>query len=129
MPSPTQTRGTDQECFAERILEPLGYRVIERNWRGGGGEVDRIAWQGSILCFVEVRSRRSDEAGLPEETVGKAKRRTLIRAAQSYLTRFPPELPPMVRFDVVGIVLGADAQPERVVIIENAFDASGRPSA
>ena len=122
MPSPTQTFGYAQEEVAEAHLIRAGYQVVERNWRGAGAEVDRIAWDGDVLCFVEVRARRRADYGRPEETVGRAKQRHLVRAAMQYLTAFPPSAPPMVRFDVVSVLETPDGAWE-VRLFPNAFDA------
>ncbi len=122
MPSPTQEWGYAQESLAETMLIRRGYVIIERNWRGAGAEVDRIAWLDELLCFVEVRARRRADWGRPEVTVGKAKQRHLVRAATAYLTRFSSLAMPMVRFDVVS-VLQDDQGELQVTLFENAFDA------
>lgn len=122
MPSPSQTWGYAQEARAERRLTSAGYRIVERNWRGGGAEVDRIAWDEDVLCFVEVRARRRTDCGRPEETVGRSKQRHLVRAAMAYLMGFPPGAQPMVRFDVVSVV-EREHEDAEVTLIKNAFDA------
>lgn len=127
MPSPTQRRGALHESVAERVLVARGYRILERNWRGGGAEVDRIAWVDEVLCFVEVRSRVGEASGSPEASVGRAKRLRLVRAARAFLTRFPPGRLPMVRFDVVGVVLSDAGEVLAVRVVEDAFDEAGRP--
>jgi putative endonuclease len=122
VPSPSQTFGYAQEEVAEDHLIRAGYRVVERNWRGAGAEVDRIAWDDGVLCFVEVRARSRRDFGRPEETVGRTKQRHLIRAALAYLTTFPPSRPPMVRFDVVSVQPTPDGE-WAVRLFKNAFDA------
>ena len=114
VPSPTQRLGAHQEAVAERALSRAGYQIAERNWRGAGGEIDRIAWDGETLVFVEIRARTRDRGGDPAATVGPAKQRHVIRAAAAYLMALSP-LPP-VRFDVVAIV------GDRVEIIPDAFE-------
>ena len=116
MPSPTQTFGFARERTAEEFLEETGYRIEERNWRGAGGELDLIAWEGDVLCFVEVRARSRDDYGFPEETVDRRKQRKLIRAATAYLMKFRPKEMPMARFDVVAVLR------EEITLIRNAFD-------
>lgn len=111
-----------QEALAERHLTSQGYVIAERNWRGGGAEVDRVAWDEETLCFVEVRARRRADCGRPEATVGRSKQRHLVRAAMAYLMRFPPGDLPMVRFDVVS-VLDAEGAEAEVTLFKNAFDA------
>lgn len=123
MPSPTQRMGYAQEEAAEQLLSRLGYAIVERNWRGAGAEVDRIAWDDDVLCFVEVRARSTVAFGRPEETIGPAKRRHLVRAAMAYLMRFSPREVPMVRFDVVAVV-ESDGDRE-LVLFKDAFEASG----
>ena len=114
MPSPSQTLGAAQERRAERALVRLGYVVAERNWRGAGGEVDRICWDQEVLVFVEIRARTRRCHGDPAETVRARKQRLLIRTAAAYLQSFPGALPP-VRFDVVAVV------GEDIEIFEDAF--------
>ncbi|MBX2810541.1 MAG: YraN family protein [Myxococcales bacterium] len=129
MPSPSQLWGAEQEVFAEQLLHRRGYHIIHRNWRCSGAEVDRIAWQDELLVFIEIRSRHGGTNSMPLETVGRAKRRKLIRAATIYLTRFLPQQMPMVRFDVVGIVWsGQGALEPCVSVVENAFDGLGQVS-
>lgn len=73
------------EAVAAKHLAERGYAVRERNWRHGHGELDIIAARGEVIIFVEVRTRRSDAFGLPEETITPHKRATLIATAQAYL--------------------------------------------
>lgn len=120
MPSPTQVRGAEAERLAERSLATAGYRIVERNWRGGGGEIDRIAWHGAVLVFVEIRARASEVFGDPAETVRAPKQRKLVQAACAYAVRLEPM--PALRFDVVSVLIARD-QPPRVQIIADAFDA------
>jgi putative endonuclease len=116
VPSPSQSFGFIQERIAECALEACGYRIADRNWRGGRGEIDLVAWDGGVLCFVEVRARTRSDYGWPDETVDRKKQRKIIRAALAYLCQFPPKQLPMARFDVVSILEGEPT------LIRNAFD-------
>lgn len=101
-----------------------GYVIEARNWRGGGGEIDRIARHRGMLVFVEIRSKTSNSHGTPAETVRSGKQRRVLTAALAYLgARPPPALD--VRFDVVSVLEGKipGADPE-IEIIEDAFDAA-----
>lgn len=120
MPSPSQRFGAAKEALAERVLSTAGYTVVDRNWRGGGGEIDRIAWDGDTLCFVEVRARGRIDFGTPAETVDRRKQRRIVRAARAYLMAFA--VWPMVRFDVVSVVV-ADEGEDEIELVKNAFDA------
>jgi putative endonuclease len=102
----TLASGLRGEDLAHRFLQRAGLRVVARNHRGfGGGEVDIIAWDGSTLAFVEVKSRATDEFGDPERAIGGLKQALLRRAAHDYCRT--ANLPiSIVRFDVVAIVFG-----------------------
>jgi putative endonuclease len=120
MPSPSQKWGFEKEAVAEEALVRRGYTIVARNWRGGGGEIDRIAWNEGVLCFVEVRARSSASFGLPADTVRWNKQRKLVRAAAMYLARFSPGTRPIVRFDVVSIV-ASRGQVQELEVIKDAF--------
>ncbi len=114
-------RGDAGEDQALRLLERRGLTLIERNYRvaGGpnarGGEIDLVMRdRDGTLVFVEVRSRAGGEHGGAAASIGSAKRRSLIHAAQRYLLGLR-SIPPC-RFDVVTI----DA--ERIEWLEAAFD-------
>lgn len=106
--------------MAERLLLSLGYRVVARNWRGGGGEIDRVAWDGAVLAFVEIRARRTGFFGSPAGTVDVAKQRRVVCAAAAYLSRFRGRCPD-VRFDVVSIVDGTGERSAE--LIRSAFES------
>ncbi len=101
------------EAAAADMLARRGYRVLARNYRVAGGEIDVIARDGPTLCFVEVRARRSGRFGAPEETVGPIKRARLRIAAEHYLATHPR--PRGCRFDVVAIT------PDGLRLIKDAF--------
>ncbi|NWG00465.1 MAG: YraN family protein [Thermoanaerobaculaceae bacterium] len=89
------------ERLAELWLRAKGYRIVARNWRCALGELDLVCADGQVLVFVEVKTRRSMEAGRPEEAVTGAKQRRLVRLAQAYLGE-RKVLPPC-RFDIVAV--------------------------
>ena len=47
-------RGAAAEALAARFLQAQGLRIIERNYRCRGGEIDLIARDGPSLVFVGV---------------------------------------------------------------------------
>jgi len=107
------------EDLAYRFLRRRGCTVVARNYltRSGSGEIDIVAWHGSILVFVEVKTRQTEEYGPPDRAVDAEKRRRLQLAARDYLRRAgaPPE---QTRFDVVSVVLEL---PPRIDWIRDAF--------
>jgi len=102
-------RGAAAEALAARFLQARGVRIVERNYRCRGGEIDIIARDGSTLVFVEVRLRRSDAFGGAAASITAAKRRRLGLAARHYLGRLGRE--PPCRFDAI---LLDSLDPERI---------------
>lgn len=111
--------GRRAEDLAARYLGRHGLEEIARNVRCRAGEIDLIMRDGDTLVFVEVRYRRSDRFGSAAETVGPAKRRRLVLAAQYYLQGRRSTSP--ARFDVVAVGPGDPAA--RIEWITDAFRA------
>ena len=74
------------ESLAARFLEQHGLKVLTRNFRCRGGEIDLICRNGKALVFVEVRRRRSASFGGAGASITRSKQRRIILAAQHYLT-------------------------------------------
>lgn len=73
------------EAEAARYLRGLGWEILETNWHCRYGEIDLVARTGETVVFVEVKARRSQSFGLPEEALTPAKRRRLLRSAWTYI--------------------------------------------
>jgi putative endonuclease len=80
-----------------------GYRVLGRNVRVGGNELDLILRRGRRLVFCEVKEKTGDGFGHPLEMVDAEKRRRVRRAARAWLAAHPEAAPLAVAFEVVGI--------------------------
>ncbi|NOZ21869.1 MAG: YraN family protein [Planctomycetes bacterium] len=112
--------GKRGEEAAVRYLKKNGYRILERNFCCRTGEIDVVASEGDTICFVEVKSRRSNKSGLPEYAITKMKKRRIVNAALFYLTRKRVQ-DADCRFDVMSIVMG-EAEPE-IELYKGAFPA------
>ena len=106
--------GRANERRAEQALRQRGYRIVERNFRGRLGELDLVAYDGDVLVFIEVRSRRDDRHGGALGALTPAKLRQVARVAALYLTVRRPHFA-TCRFDVVAIT------GDQLVIIPDAF--------
>jgi len=114
--------GAEGEARAAEHLRRRGYRIVARNVRAGGVEIDLIARRGSLIVFVEVKTRRSRSLGLPEQAVDARKRARLVRGAAAWLHDHPGAAR-RARFDV--IVCEPDPKAGwRLRHLEGAFDAS-----
>lgn len=96
--------GRSGERLAGMWLEERGYRIVGRNWRCLYGELDLIAEEGGELVFVEVKTRRGERMGAPEEAITRVKRRRLVVSALAYLEAHSMEERPY-RIDVVAVDL------------------------
>ncbi len=118
--------GARGEALALEHLLGKGYRLREKNFRNRAGEIDLIVDSPEgTLVFVEVKTDRSGQAGIPEGWVQAKKMRQLQRLAQRFCHERGQTERDM-RFDVVGISLRENGAPE-IRHLENAFlpDASG----
>jgi len=110
--------GRHGEELAARHLAARGYEILERNWRCGAGELDLVARDGACLAFVEVRTRRGQELGSPEESITAAKQARLINLAEAYLQEH--EWPGAWRIDVVAVEMDVRGRLQRLDHYENA---------
>ncbi len=92
-------RGKAAEDAAATYLAGQGLRLVERNWRCKGGEIDLIMRDGKVLVFVEVRARGSSRFGGAGASITGLKQARLIHAARLYLSALGA--PPACRFDAV----------------------------
>ena len=111
--------GDAGERLAAGELVRCGYTIRERNWRCPEGELDIVAEQGQTLVFAEVRTRRGNQFGTPEESITPAKRAHLVAAAQAYLQAHGLDDCDW-RIDVVAVELSSYGELIRVDVIENA---------
>lgn len=112
--------GKDGEQQAVKYLQENNYTILECNWRYNKHEIDIIAKNREYIVFIEVKTRKSNKWGDPEEAVSDKQMRRIIEAADFYLIDNDIETP--ARFDIISIMQDKD-QP-RLKHIEDAF----RPS-
>lgn len=109
--------GQQGEAVAAAYLERRGYTIVARNWRCQTGELDIVAQQGDTLVFVEVRTRRGQQFGSPEESVTPAKQARLIELAHTWLQQ-TATAPAVWRIDVIAVRWAAGLP--RINHLENA---------
>lgn len=99
--SATPGPGAEAEALAEQFLTRKGLKLIQRNFRCRGGEIDLIMKDGSGLVFVEVRLRTHKGFASAAESVASRKQQRVILAAQHYLATLGST--PPCRFDVIAM--------------------------
>ena len=118
--------GRNGEDEAVRFLKSQGYRILERNLKFKMGELDIIAMKDDCVAFIEVKTRSTDESGLPFEAVTPPKMRRIVTMAELYIRRkklADREL--SFRFDIISIVWPKGELPQ-IEHYENAFDANAK---
>ena len=115
----TGIKGEDAACF---YLRRKGYIVVARRWSSGDqpGDIDLIAWQGPLLCFIEVKARTAHDMTPAEVAIDTHKRNTLRRLARQYVRQLPRPTAPQVRFDAISVYL-VPGQKKEFVHFEGAF--------
>ena len=97
-------------------LQKNGYEIIDRNVHFSRFcEIDIIAKQKDTLVFVEVKTRKTDNFGVPFESITKTKFENLKKGVQFYLSENKVK---DYRIDVIGITLKPEIKIEH---LKNAY--------
>lgn len=115
IPNPTARIG---EELATKYLKSKGYKIIERNFRKGYGEIDIIATKNNVLVFVEVKTKTSNYKGTPLEQIHYYKLQNIIKTAQFYKL-LNPKLPESMRIDAISVMLDYSGKLNKIEHIEN----------
>jgi len=106
---PGHRRGLWGERIALAYLTACGWAVEAHRFRFGRHDVDLIVRRGSLVAFVEVKTRRSQACGAPVQAVGWEKRRAIARAAEVWRLRYG-RLGDEYRFDLLAVLVEADGR-------------------
>ncbi|MGZ8848482.1 MAG: YraN family protein [Pyrinomonadaceae bacterium] len=127
--------GRRGETLAIDHLKQAGYRIVASNFSLPIGrnlrdvpvnaEIDVVAYDGPTLCFVEVKTRASDDFAPPQVNVDLRKRRQIARAALAY-RRMLGLTSANYRYDVVTVVLDNDGGVPRIHLIKNFWNDETR---
>lgn len=106
--APHLVTGRRGERAAFFYLRRLGFVVVARGWRSARarGDLDLIAWEKDVLCFIEVKTRTTRAVAPAEAAVDSDKKRMLRKMAHYYLRQQPSRDVP-VRFDILSIYFEA----------------------
>jgi putative endonuclease len=118
-----QELGRLGERLAAEHLARRGFRIVERNYRTRFGELDIVAFDGATLAFCEVKTRRAPASEYsPFDAIHPRKRAQVRRMALSWLAdRSVDGFAPVLRFDAIGVVVGATGELVALEHLEDAF--------
>ena len=106
------------EQMAAKYLTEKGFTILHLNWRHSHWEVDIIASLNNTLHFIEVKTRRTQKFGYPEDDVSKKKMENLINASEEYLVLYPQWK--WIRFDILSITIIKN-MPVEYFFIEDVY--------
>lgn len=115
----SKQEGLQGEALVAEYLRNNGFQLVAHGYYCRFGEIDLIAWEGDILCFIEVKTRTNLEMGLPREYVTPAKQRKLRKTALFYLSE--KKLDCFCRFDVAEVYAEHGFDKARIVYLRDAF--------
>jgi len=116
----TTALGARGESLAADFLARVGLRIIDRNVRVPGGELDLVAADGDDVVFVEVKTRVGDAQSAPDEAVTPAKLARIERLAAAYLDA-RGQTDNAWRIDVVAVVVDPRGKVLRIEHLKGAF--------
>lgn len=117
--------GKRGEDLAAEYLKKNGYRILERNHRNKLGEMDIIAEDEGVVCFVEVKARAGATSGLPFESIPFWKQQKLAKTALWYLST-NGLLEKSARFDVVSVLQDPASGLAEIQVLKDAFEMPSR---
>lgn len=110
--------GDNGEHLACQYLQKQGYKILERNYRIRGGEIDIVAKEGNVLVFVEVKTRWSHDYGLPAESMTFWKIKALLKTAKFYVQKITWG-EKEYRLDFVGVDFSNSPENPEIELIKN----------
>jgi len=113
--------GKEAEDTAVKFLKAQGYKLLRRNYKSKLGEIDIVADDKGVICFVEVKARHSGLFGSPGEAISSHKQRQISKAAICYLKE-NNLFERSARFDVVTLLY--EKEPPEIELIKDAFELS-----
>ena len=118
----SRTFGQSAEDMAEQMLRKKGYRILGRNVRVAGGELDLIADDQGVLVFIEVKARRDQHFGGAAYAITSRKKQQIIKLAACYLSQHG-STNQSCRFDAI-LIDGNHQNSLQLTHIEQAFEVS-----
>jgi putative endonuclease len=115
----TKKIGDEGEGIALQYFRKKGYKIIAKNYRFKRSEIDLIMKSpDGITVFVEVKYRKSNKYGFPEEMVTEAQQERILAAADHFILETKLSSTAPVRFDILSITNG---EPSEINHFTDAF--------
>lgn len=114
--------GIEGEEVALFYLLRKGYTIVARRWSSDkeAGDLDLVAWKGSMLCFFEIKTRTAHDMTPAEAAVDSHKRNVLRKLARQYIRQLNSPVRPQTRFDLISVYI-VPGKPTEFTHYEGAF--------
>ncbi|MEA3328471.1 MAG: YraN family protein [Candidatus Omnitrophota bacterium] len=120
MSKQTRDLGWRGEKIALTFLKKRRYHILQTNFSCPLGEIDLIAKQSNDIVFIEVKTRKSFNYGMPLDSITQKKKRQLVKTALFYLKKYKLIQEPC-RFDVISVSIINQQTKPRIELIKDAF--------
>jgi putative endonuclease len=115
--------GHRYEALARDYLKKKGLKLLDQNYHSRFGEIDIIMFDQQVLCFIEVKFRKSNSFGGAVSAIPPAKQQKIIKTAQCYIAATPAIAQKPMRFDALILQLESSLSALNIEWIQNAFYA------
>ena len=109
--------GALAEDLAVSALLKKGFQILEKNFKNRFGEIDIVAKDRNVLVFVEVKAKKGNNFGAPEEMISPKK----LKRVQNMATIYTNSKSLPCRIDVVAVVLSQNNELVRLTHYENLY--------
>ncbi len=115
MKTPQQKTGSDGEDEAVHYLRASDFVILHTNFRLRRAEVDIIASKNNCLHLIEVKTRKTNAHGFPEEFVSERKEELFLEVADHFVEEL--DWSGDIQFDIIALTLDSNELEH----IEDAF--------
>ena len=123
MSSSSTSTGRHYEALARDYLQQQGLTLLEQNYHSRFGEIDLIMFDQQVLCFIEVKFRKSNAFGGAVSAIPRSKQQKIVKTAQCYISSTPAIAQKPMRFDALILQLESSVSDLNIEWIQNAFYA------
>ena len=116
-----KSKGLQYEFVAQKYLQNQGLNFVEKNFHSRFGEIDLVMQQSDLICFVEVKYRKSRDFGGAVSSISNPKQQKIIKTAQIFMQKFHKFRNHGMRFD--ALILQQCGDDISINWIPNAFYA------
>ena len=117
-----QSKGQHYECLAKKYLLENGLSLSKQNHRCRFGEIDLIMCDQEVVCFIEVKFRKTQAFGGAASAISWQKQKKIVKSALVFISENRKLAQRSMRFDAL-LVQQQENSDHSVNWIQSAFYA------